>query len=97
VYSCDGKRIATASEDNTVRIWDAENYRLLAVITGQSNEVNLAARSGTYSLEFSADGTRIVTAGASYTARVCVIDFPGLLQWAARHFPKKVQGNVNAL
>jgi WD40 repeat protein len=79
-----------------VRIWDAENYHLLAVMTAGSNEVNLAALSGKYLVEFSPDGTRIVTTGASYTARVCVIDFQGLLQWAARHFTKEIRWSPDA-
>ena len=53
-FSPDGKRIVTASGDNTARIWDAETGKLLHTLTGHEDRVNSA--------EFSPDGKRIVTA-----------------------------------
>lgn len=54
VFSPDGKRIVTGSYDNTAKIWDAKDGRLLANLLGHINEIN--------SVEFSSDGKKIVTA-----------------------------------
>lgn len=53
-FSPDGKRIVSASADNTVRIWDAESGECLKVLDKQMGEV--------YSASFSPDGKRIVSA-----------------------------------
>ena len=39
VFSPDGKRVVTASEDKTARIWDAEIRRPLATLTGHQSIV----------------------------------------------------------
>jgi WD40 repeat protein len=61
-YSPDGKRIVTASQDETARIWDALTGAQLALLAGHSDIVATAA--------YSPDGTRIVTASEDKTARV---------------------------
>jgi WD40 repeat protein len=61
-FSPDGKRIVTASGDNTARIWDAATGKTMAVLSGHSDRV--------YSAAFSSQGDRIVTASADETARV---------------------------
>jgi WD40 repeat protein len=38
-FSDDGKRAVTASDDNTVRIWSAENGNQIAVLIGHSGRV----------------------------------------------------------
>ena len=60
-FSPDGKRIVTASRDNTARLWDGEGQPL-AVLEGHTDDVNSAA--------FSPDGARIVTASDDGTARL---------------------------
>ena len=66
VYSCalspDGKRIVTASFDETVRLWDAETGALLLTLEGHTDGVNSCA--------FSPDGKRLVTASQDETARL---------------------------
>ncbi|CAE6413293.1 unnamed protein product [Rhizoctonia solani] len=49
-FSLDGARIATGSDDKTVRVWDTENGKLLLC---------LATEVPIYAVAFSPDGTRI--------------------------------------
>ena len=53
-FSGDGKRVVTASGDNTARIWDAESGKEIAVLKGHTGSV--------WSAAFSGDGKRVVTA-----------------------------------
>ena len=62
VYSPDGTRIVTASNDRTARVWDARTGNELAILSGHIGDVTAAA--------FSPDGTRIVTASLDKTARI---------------------------
>ncbi|NEO36381.1 MAG: hypothetical protein F6J90_08635 [Moorea sp. SIOASIH] len=60
-FSPDGKRLATASDDNTARIWDNQGNQI-AVLTGHQDRVS--------SLAFSPDGQRLATASDDNTARI---------------------------
>jgi WD40 repeat protein/formylglycine-generating enzyme required for sulfatase activity len=62
VFSPDGKRIVTASFDNTARLWDAASGKELTVLRGHEDSVLRAV--------FSPDGKRIVTASYDNTARL---------------------------
>jgi WD40 repeat protein len=64
-FSPDGKRIVTASWDNTARVWD---------ITGKEIALLKGHTQGVWSANFSPDGKRVVTASADNTARVWRID-----------------------
>lgn len=61
-FSPDGSRIVTASEDGTVRIWNAATATQIKVLLGHQGWVTSAA--------FSPDGSRIVTASYDNTARI---------------------------
>jgi hypothetical protein len=61
-FSPDGKRIVTASEDKTARLWETKNGGLLATLQGHQGSVTNA--------QFSPDGKRIVTASEDKTARL---------------------------
>ena len=61
-FSPDGRRIATASDDTTVRIWDPSTGLELMQLDGHEDVVQ--------SVAFSSDGERIVTASADKTARI---------------------------
>jgi WD40 repeat protein len=62
VFSADGERVLTASEDGTARLWEAETGKPLAVFQGHMNAVNRAA--------FSPDEDAVLTAGNDGTARL---------------------------
>ncbi|MBQ6950009.1 MAG: TIR domain-containing protein, partial [Clostridia bacterium] len=62
VFSPDGKRIVTASDDGTAKIWDAETLLELGTLKGGWFLPNFAA--------YSPDGKRIVTASWDETAKI---------------------------
>jgi hypothetical protein len=62
VFSPDGQRVLTASEDKTARLWEAESGKLLATFEGHTDAV--------YSAVFSPDGRRVLTASMDKTARL---------------------------
>jgi WD40 repeat protein len=71
-FSGDGKRVVTASGDNTARIWDAESGKEIAVLKGHTGIVNSAA--------FSGDGKRVVTASGDNTARIWDVTWATLVR-----------------
>src|SRR6202008_1650249 len=52
-FSSDGKRLATASNDQTAKVWDTESGKELLSLRGHSGPV--------YSVAFSPDGKRLAT------------------------------------
>jgi WD40 repeat protein len=62
VFSPDGSRVVTASDDNTARLWDPQTGAALGTLSGHTGLVNSA--------EFSPDGSRVVTASYDKTARL---------------------------
>lgn len=74
VYSGDGQHIATSSTDGNVRIWDADG-KPLGEYTGHTQQVN--------TVEFSPDGTRILSAADDGSARQHVVEVPKLLNEVA--------------
>ncbi|MDR3147660.1 MAG: hypothetical protein LBU00_04700 [Treponema sp.] len=61
-YSPDGRRIATGSSDNIIKIWDAESGQELRTLTGHSSYV--------YALDYSPDGRRIVSGSGDNTVKI---------------------------
>jgi WD40 repeat protein/predicted Ser/Thr protein kinase len=61
-FSPDGKLVATTSLDGTAQTWDSQSGRLLAVLSGHTDQVTSAA--------FSPNGELLVTASFDKTARV---------------------------
>jgi WD40 repeat protein len=61
-FSSDGKRLATASQDGTAKVWDAANGRELLTLRDHLGLVN--------SVAFSPDNKRLATASSNNTVRV---------------------------
>jgi WD40 repeat protein len=61
VFAPDGRRILTASADNTARLWDGDG-KPFATLQGHTSAVNSAV--------FAPDGRRILTASSDGTARL---------------------------
>jgi WD40 repeat protein len=61
-FSPDGTRLASASGDNTVRLWDARDGQPLVTLAGHTNVVA--------HVTFSPDGTRLASASWDHTVRL---------------------------
>jgi WD40 repeat protein len=61
-FSADGKRLASAGEDKTVKVWDAQTGQEQLTLKGHADRV--------YSVAFSPDGKRIASASWDMTVKV---------------------------
>jgi len=62
IFSADGLRVASASEDKTVRLWDSTTGAHIATLKGHSGSV--------FSVTFSPDGSRLASVSEDNTVRL---------------------------
>ncbi|WP_366514155.1 AAA-like domain-containing protein [Moorena sp. SIO3I6] len=81
-FSPDGKTLATASSDKTVRVWDLEGNQL-ALLTGHQGSIR--------SVRFSRDGKTLATASSDHTVRIWDLEGNQLAMLTGH------QGSVNSV
>jgi WD40 repeat protein len=87
-FSPDGRRVVTASRDQTARVWDVTTGAPVSPPLGHASEVNSAV--------FSPDGRRVLTTGDDNTARVWGTETGELLLPPLRHQGTVVQAGFSA-
>ena len=93
-FTSDGRRLVSASADQTIRLWDLETQAELAVYRGQPQEV--------WEVEITPDGQFIIAGGKDgsiYTWEIDAQPVPesGIVASGVRSFAVSAVGNVIAL
>jgi WD40 repeat protein/transcriptional regulator with XRE-family HTH domain len=81
-FSPDGKRLATASDDSTTKIWDAQTGQELMTLTGHTG--------GVFGVAFSPDGTRLATAGGDGVVRFYALRVEDLVALARQRVTRSL-------
>jgi len=76
-FSPDGKIVASASSDKTIRLWEIETGRMLRVLDHHRDSVT--------SIAFSPDGKTILSGSLDKTAAICDVKTGRLLHTLANH------------
>src|SRR5919199_148899 len=85
-FSPDGKMIASASDDNTVKLWSIDG-KLLRTLKGHTNSLRDSFTARVNSVSFSPDGKRIASASNDKTVKLWSVDgtllrtFTGHTNW----------------
>lgn len=61
-FSPDGRRLATGSYDQTIRLWDVNSRRVVHVLKGHEDQI--------FRIAFSPDGKQVTSCGADGTVRI---------------------------
>jgi WD40 repeat protein len=80
-FSPDGRRIVTASDDRTARVWNSDGSGTPVTLAGHSEKVLSAA--------FSPDGTLVATDSVDGTTRVWRVANPGIAVVLDGHDPRR--------
>ena len=83
VFSSNGRKVLTSSDDKTARIWDVETGKELQKLEGHIGSV----RSGI----FSPDGKKVVTSSGDKTARIWDVETGKVLHVLAGHTDEAIQ------
>ena len=76
-YSLDGKTLASASTDGTVKLWRTNNGSLISTLTGHEKAV--------YGVAYSPDGKTLASAGSKGTVKLWRIDDGSLISTLTGH------------
>ena len=79
-YSPDGRFIVSASNDKTVKVWDASTFELVKTLEGHSYDVHSASYSpdGRFIVSASSDGTVVTWDATTYECIDIIPNIPGL-------------------